>query len=110
MKARVHTPRAMERLTHPVKPSEVHEVVSALIWDGDKVTAYWLAEEMLMHPRARFSLTVNDSYESHGFWLGLWSVLGDCMTKKQRESKPESALDRDRAERERRRSEELRAV
>ncbi len=103
MKARIHTPRIMERLLHPLAPRDAYEVVSALVWDGDKVAAYWLTEEMVMHPRVRALAFVAhaSTRETHGYWLGTWSVLGDCLTEKQRKSKPETTLDRERAEDER---------
>lgn len=94
-RARVHVANAMGRIaSHPVQPRDVHDLVSALVWDGDKVSAYWLAEEMMNHPRLKLRLT-GTSYETYAYWLGVWSVLGDVLTEKQRKAaRPEQKRER----------------
>lgn len=106
MTKKFHTESALARITErPISPDEMPAVVNSLVWDGDRAIAYWLAEEMIVHPRVR-ELSRADHWTPYSvdWWRGVWQTLGGIVTLAQKKRLPPAALDRQEAEREARKA------
>lgn len=98
---KIHTPHAIKSLIHPIEPGEMPNVVNSMIWDGDCAEAWWVAEELMLHPRVCSHV---DDWRSSScdHWRATYAALYAVRRGKRPRHHPPGACDREEAERERR--------